>query len=320
MGIFLFILINNIIPISILVIIGYTMNRKFDLNINTMSKLNFYLFVPSFTFVNLYTTKIPREMSKVILSAFIILFINWALVTTISKFRGHSEGFRGAFANSVLFFNAGNIGVPLITLVFSSPPFIINGETPYLSLALTTQIMILVTQNITSNTVGFLNAGCENTQWKESISKVLKMPTIYAVLIALILKYLSIDITQSIIWPPLNYSRNALVPVALLSLGVQLSKTKFDIRDIEVYLAVFSRLIIGPLLAIILILLFKIDGIVAQVFVIALALPTSVNSALIAVEYDNFPNFSSQVVMVSTIFSAISLVAIIYMARVVFPI
>lgn len=296
------------------------MNKKFDLNINTLSKLNFYLFVPAFTFVNLYTTDIPKEMTKVLASAFLILFINAFLVKLIAKVRGYNEGFKNAFANSILFFNAGNIGLPLITLVFSSAPFVINGETPYLSLAITTQIMILVTQNITSNTIGFLNAGRANSEWKESLTKVLRMPTIYTIILALYIKTLPIDMTNTFVWPSLNYARNALVPTALISLGIQLSRTKFEFRNKEVYLAVFSRLIVGPILAVLFIFLFKIDGIIAQVFVISLALPTSVNSALIAVEYDNYPNFASQVVMVSTILCAFSLVAVIYMARVFFPI
>jgi len=320
MGIFLHILINNIIPISILVTFGYVMNQKFDLDINTLSKLNLYLFVPAFTFVNLYTTKIPREMAKILISAFLIIFIYAFLAFFISKARGYEDGLKGAFANSVQFSNVGNIGIPLITLVFSSPPFVINGETPYLGLALTTQVMILVCQNISINTIGFLNAGRANMEWKESIFKILKMPTIYMVITAIYLKTLSIDMTQTFIWPPLDYARNALVPVALISLGVQLSKTKFDLKNKEVYLAVLTRLLVGPILAVLFIHLFNIGGIMAQVFVIAMALPSAVNCVLIAVEFDNYPNFTSQVVMVSTLFSAVTLVVVIYMARIFFPV
>ncbi|KOA20680.1 hypothetical protein CLHOM_08220 [Clostridium homopropionicum DSM 5847] len=43
----------------------------------------------------------------------------------LSKARRYDEGFKNAFANSLMFYNCSNIGVPLITLVFSSNPFII---------------------------------------------------------------------------------------------------------------------------------------------------------------------------------------------------
>jgi len=295
------------------------MSKKFDLNINTLIKLNFYLFVPSFTFVNLYTTKIPFEMVKVLVVTLLILLINILLVWLISKVRGYDEGLKNAFTNSVIFYNAGNIGIPLVTLVFSSAPFIVNGDTPYLNIALTTQIMIMVMQNIIINTFGFLNAGRANYSAKECIIKVLNMPTIYAIPVALILKTVPYDMTNAFIWPALDYARNALVPISLIALGIQLSKTTFEFRNKEVYLAVIIRLFIAPLLTLGFVYLFQIKGIIAQVVVIAAALPSAVNSALIAVEFDNYPDFSSQVVMVSTLLSTISLVFIIYIVRIVFP-
>jgi len=320
MNVFLFILTNNIIPIFVLIILGYFMSKKFDLNIYTLTKLNFYIFVPSFTFVNLYTTEIDFEMMKVLASALFILFMSMVVVWFVSRIRGYNEGLKNAFNNSVLFYNSGNIGIPLITLVFSSAPFIINGETPYLSIALTAQIMVLVMQNITTNTLGFLNAGRANKHWKESLVKIFMMPTIYAIPLAFILKAVPYDMTKIPIWPALNYSRNALVPIALITLGVQLSRTAFEFKNKEIYLSAIIRLLGGPLFALLSIYLLHIEGIIAQVVIISSAAPTAVNTALIAVECDNYPDFASQAVMVSTILSAISLVFTIYMARVFFPI
>lgn len=320
MSVFLFILTNNILPIFVLILLGYLMNKKFDLNIYTLTKLNFYIFVPSFTFVNIYTTTIPLEMTKVILGALLIMVINSFISIILSKMRNYDQGMQSAFSNSIMFYNAGNIGIPLITLVFSSPPFVVNGETPYLSIALTAQIMVLVVQNITTNTIGFINAGRAKTHWKTCLIKVFKMPTIYAIPLAFLLKLVSYDLTEAFIWPALNYSRNALVPIALLALGIQLSRTKFEFNNKEVYLAVMVRHFIGPILALLAVYLLRLDGIMAQVLVIAAALPTAVNSALIAVEYDNYPDFASQVVMTSTLFSGISLVFIIYVARIYFPV
>jgi len=101
---------------------------------------------------------------------------------------------------------------------------------------------------------------------------------------------------------------------------VQLAKTRFSFSNIDVYLSCFIRLVIGPLLAITLVFLFLLKGIVAQVAMISSALPTAVNTALIAVEYDNHPDFASQIVMISTLLSAISLAFAIYFARVLFPV
>ncbi|MEW9122940.1 MAG: AEC family transporter [Thermotaleaceae bacterium] len=320
MSVFLFILSNNIIPIFILILLGFAMGKNFNMDIATLTKLNFYVFVPSFTFVNLYTTQIPIEMTKVLIVTICILVTNILVSWIISKGFAYDEGLKNAFANSIIFFNTGNIGVPLITLLFSSAPFLIDGETPYLNIALTAQIMILVVQNITTNTIGFMNAGRATTPWKESFYKVLKMPTIYAVPLAFLLKGVPYDITMLPIWPTLNYARHALVPVALIALGIQLSKTAFVFKNRAVYVSALVRLFGGPVFAMFFLYLFQIEGIMAQVVMISAALPTAVNTALIAVEYDNYPDFASQAVMLSTLLSGGSLVFIIYMARIIFPI
>ena len=50
MLIFLHILANNIVPVFVIIGLGYIISKKFNLNVFTLSKLNFYLFVPGFIF------------------------------------------------------------------------------------------------------------------------------------------------------------------------------------------------------------------------------------------------------------------------------
>lgn len=320
MNVFLFVLTNNIIPIFTVVALGFLLNKKFDLNIGTISKMIFYVIAPCFVFVNIYKTEIHIDMLKVMLIAAIVLLCNYFLSALIAKIRGYDIGMKNAFANSLMFFNSANIGVPLITLVFSNEPFVINGETPYLSTAIAAQIMVMLFQNITINTIGFINAGRANTEWKDSLAKVFKMPIIYTIILAFIFKFSNYDLTKVPIWPSLNYCANALVAVNLIALGVQLAKTHFSFKNKEVYLSCLIRLVVGPILGIALIHIFRLNGVVAQVSMISSALPTAVNTALIAVEYDNHPDFASQTVMTSTLLSAISLAFVIYFARVLFPV
>lgn len=320
MSIFLHILGNNIIPVFILIAFGYIISKKFDLSVFTLSKLNFYLFIPGFIFSNLYSTNLSPDMFKIIFFFVLYLIANDLIARIISKIRKYDVGQTSAFKNSIMFNNTGNIGVSLITLIFGSAPFVINGKTPYLNQALTVQIMILVFTNVAMYTVGFYNAGRGKMNVKESIHQILTMPSIYAILLALLLKYTKIDITTTPLWNTVEYVKNGLVPMALITLGVQLSKTKFDFKDTNVNIAVFTRLIIGPVLAVVLIHAFGFLGVVAQTVFISCSVPTAVNTALIAVECDNYQNFASQEVMVSTIFSCVTLTSAIYLARVLFPV
>lgn len=320
MNIFFFILQHNIAPVFILIALGYIVSRKFDLNIFTMSKLNFYLFVPAFIFVNLYTADLNFGMLKVVLYCILYLIVCDLLARLISRIRKYDIGMTNAFKNSIMFNNTGNIGLSLITLVFSSGPYVVNGKTPYLDQAVVTLIAILVFMNITINTIGLYCAGRATMDIRKSLSKIFMMPSIYVIPVTLILKNIDFDMKSTFIWPALVYLKDGLVPIALLTLGVQLSKTKIDFRNINVHISVFTRLIVGPLLAIIFIWLFRFTGAIAQTVLIAYSVPTAVNTALISVECDNNQEFATQAVVVSTVFSAITLTLVIYMARIIFPV
>lgn len=320
MSLIFYILSHNILPLFALIGVGILLNKKFHLDINTLTKINFYLFVPAFTFVNLYETKIAIDALKAMVIAVLILLINALISFFLAKVRHYDQGMRNAFQNSIMFYNSGNFGVPLITLVFSTGMYAVGGDNPYLNIALTTQIMVLVVQNVAVNTLGFYNAASSNIHWKKAVINVLKMPTIYSIALAFILKAVPYDMTQLWIWPALTYAKNGLISIALLTLGVQLSLAKFDFKSKKVYLAVFCRLIIGPAVAFGLVKLFGVEGVMAQALIISSAVPTAVNTALIAVECKNYPDYASQVVLVSTLMCSVTLVAVIYAAARLFPI
>ncbi len=320
MNILFYILGHNIIPIFTIIALGFLLSKKFELNIYTLSKLHFYLFMPAFIFVNLYTTHLNTNMIKIIIFSIIYLITNDIIARLIAKIRNYDMGFTNAFKNSIMFNNTGNIGLSLITLIFSSGSLVINGNTPYLNEALSGLIVILVFTNIAINTLGFYNSGRGSMSFKKTILKIVSMPSIYVILLALLLKNVDFDVKTTFVWPSLVYLNNGLVPMALLTLGAQLSKTKLNFTDIDVHISAFTRLIIGPFLALIYIYLFGFTGVIAQTVLIAHSVPTAVNTALIAVEFNNNQEFATQSVMVSTIFGAITLTLAIYIAKILFPV
>lgn len=320
MAIFLYILFHNILPIMVMLLLGFLLGKKFDMDILTMTKLNFYIYTPFFIFVQLYSTSLPKEMLRVVLFVGLLELVNGYAASLIAKLRGYDEGLKNAFKNSVMFYNSGNIGVPLITLVFSSGSFVVGGKTPFLDLALTTQIVVLVAQNVTSNTLGFFNAGKGKMHWRESVKSILHMPTIYAIPLALILKVMPFRLEDFPLWPAFSYLKDGLISIALVTLGIQLAKTKFTLKNKEVYISNSLRLIGSGIFAFILVKIVGISGVSAQTLMISSTLPTAVNTALIAIERDNHPDFASQAVMTATIFSSITLVFVIYAARIFFPV
>jgi predicted permease len=86
----------------------------------------------------------------------------------------------------------------------------------------------------------------------------------------------------------------------------------------DVLLAAFGRLILGPLIAVALIFIFQYRGIMAYALLISSSMPTAVNTALLAIEFDNEPRFAAQAVLFTTILSIVTVSFTIYLGSFLF--
>jgi malate permease and related proteins len=296
-----------ILPIFIVMSIGFILQKKFTLDISTLSKLNIYFVVPAFIFVKLYNTQFSASLFGHVLLFFILLvIILYTISTLFAKILGLNRGKKTTFSNSTIFFNSGNYGVPVNELVFKGDPF-----------AMSIQVIVLTLQNIFTFSYGiFALQSVNNSKWKSMIG-YFKMPVLYAMGAGLLCNALNIPI-PSFILVPANMIANAMIGLALLTLGAQVARIQFKAALSAVYSSLTIRLIISPIIALFIIWLFQVDGITAQALLIASAMPTSVNSAVIAEEYKNYPEFAAQVVLFSTIISAFTVSFVIYLAGILF--
>ena len=319
MNTFIYILVNSILPIFLMIALGFVLGKNFKLDVATLTKIIIYLLMPAFVFVNTFTVHLDFDLAKILLFSVVYLAINYILAKIISRIRKLDAGLSDIFANSIMFNNIGNIGLSLITLVFSSAPFVAGEKTPYLDDALAALVMIMIFNNVTTNIIGFYIGGRASMSFKKSIIRTLKLPVIHAIVLVLILKAVDFDVTTTPIWPVLIHLKNGLVAMALTALGIQLAKVKLEFKDANVYIASFIRLVIGPVLAMLLIYLFGFKGVTAQTILIAYSVPTAINTALIAAEYDNNQDYAVQAVVASTIFSIITMTFVIYAAGILYP-
>ena len=296
-----------ILPIFIVMAIGFILQKKFTMDISTLSKLNIYFVVPAFIFVKLYSTQFSASLfGKVLLFFILLVIILYAISTLFAKILGLDRGKKTTFTNSTMFFNSGNYGVPVNELAFKGDPF-----------AMSIQVIVLTLQNIFTFSYGIFALQSVNTsKWKAMIG-YFKMPVLYAMGAGLICNALNIQV-PSVILVPANMIANAMIGLALLTLGAQVARIQFKAALSAVYSSLTIRLIISPIIALFIIWLFRVDGMTAQALLIASAMPTSVNSAVIAEEYKNYPEFAAQVVLFSTIISAFTVSFVIYLAGILF--
>lgn len=305
MGYFGHIILHNIIPLSIMIGLGAGLYRRFQLDIKTFSKLIFYLFTPVMIFKLLYES----ELSAVILFqiiGFVVSFLLslYAITEMMVRFRGLDGGMKSAMRNSVLFYNSANYAIPLNQLVFANNPF-----------TMSIQLIVMVFQSVLPHTYGIYAVNAHKSTLKDTLRTISRMPVIYAVPLAILLKELHVPIPQPV-YEPVTYIANGYTALALLTLGVQLAQMKWQPERLaDIAWSNALRLCGGPVIGFAIVWAMGLNGLMAQALVLSCAVPTSLASVLLAVEFDNEPDFASQAVFASTVLSTVTVTIVIYLIR-----
>ncbi|MFC3804064.1 AEC family transporter [Cohnella sp. GCM10012308] len=303
MTVFLHILVNNVLPISILIALGIVLQRSFKLDIRTLSKLNFYLFSPAIMFKLLYNTAISLSLFGMVMAFFaLFMLLQYALVSAVVRFRGYDPSMRSAMQCSVLFYNSANYGIPLNQLAFHNNPY-----------TLSVQVLIMMMQSLLPNTYGVYSVNAHKSNWAEIRRVILSMPVIYVIPMALLMRYFSVPLPDSVV-TSVDYLSNAFIGTALITLGVQLGSMAWRIsRKLlsDIGLSLVLRLAAGPLLAWGACEIIGAHGLLASALIVSSSVPTSLSSVLLAVEFDNEPEFASQTVFASTAVSTVTVAAVI---------
>ena len=305
MDIFLHILLNNVLPLSFVIGLGFLLHRIFNLDIRTLSKLNFYLFSPAIMFKLLYETDISLSLfGNVILFVAVFLAAQYVVVEIAIRLRKYEGGKKSAMRNSVLFYNSANYGIPINQLAFSGNPY-----------TLSIQIIVMMVQSLVPNTYGIYSVNAHKADWREIRRAILSMPVIYIIPLAFFMRGFEIPLPDSI-GISVDYLAGAFIGTALFTLGVQLGNIRGRLERrlvADVALAVSLRLVGGPLIAWGVVNLLGLHGLMASALIVSSAVPTSLSSVLLAVEFDNEQEFASQAVLVSTVCSIATVTAVIYL-------
>jgi malate permease and related proteins len=294
------------LPIFVLMSFGWLLDRRFRLDIGSLVKLNIYLFVPAFIFVQIVSSPLRVGMAlRVMAFTLCIIAGMFALSALAARIGGYSAAERRSLQLSTMFYNSGNYGIPLMTLAFP-------GSGPVL------QVFVILTQNISTFTIGLLLAASTHHSGWRRLLPMLRQVSIWAVGAAVLVRWLHIPVEQwRWLWVPLQYLAAGLVGVALVTLGAQLSQAKHDAgHRARLGWALGLRLAAGPLLALLLVPVFGFRGESAAVMILSSAFPTAVNTALLAHEFRADANFAAAVVFSSTLASMFTVTALVAALRI----
>lgn len=319
---FLSILLDVIAPIMLLIGLGAWMRWKFRIDIGTLSKLNIYFLVPGFIFHAVSTSTLPwSDMGGIVAATAIQCVTLGLIVLAIGKVFNVSRPTLSAIALAVMFYNSGNYGLPLAQLAYPQKMVEATGKD-----AAAVQAFVLMTMNLLNFTLGtfIATSATAGSVW-QTIKRIFRLPMLPALGAGLLCKWwLSMGHQIPVfIEKPTGYIADALVPMALATLGAQLASRPRWPRWKPVAATVLLRLGFGPLqMAAILYLLHltgypPVDlwgnkGWPAELLIITAAVPTAVNTLLLTLECEGDADLAADCVFWTTLLSCVTIPLWIY--------
>jgi len=292
-----------ILPIFLLIGWGFVLGRAFKLDAGTLNKLNLYALAPGLIFSKFFHSTLTMTEAAGIAAFWAILVMCLWLASSIacSIFKVKAKE-QSAVHMASMFSNTGNYGIPAAELAFGPPGVAI-------------QIVILAVQDLLFFSIGLFVAGGGFARARQALSLALKMPFLYAIFAAVILRAgawsFPVPVDGAI-----TLLGQGLIPVALLTLGAQLGATKRPGFHREIPIAVSLRLVGAPLVAFTLTRVFRLDPVLSSSLVVAASFPTAINTALIAIEFKRNQVLSSAMVVATTLLSAITVTLAIALSRI----
>lgn len=281
-----------IFPIFFIILVGALLERALTLDIATLTRINFYAFVPALVFVKMLRADLSLlTMGNIAL--FVLTHSAVMLLLALLLYRHPIfQSYRKVLLLASVLTNAGNYGIPFVLLAFGDR---------YMSVG----AVVFLVQNLLAFTFGVLLMESGQPHRVHILRAIMRLPVLYALTAALLLNTFSVRVPTPLA-TPLDYMANALVPVALLTLGTQLGRGIGRPSIALLIPPVTLRLVFAPLLALVLLPLFGFARDIEAVLIATAGLPIAVNVFILSAQYRTQEAFASQIVTVSTLLSALS--------------
>jgi predicted permease len=286
--------IDNLLPIFLAAGTGYLLSRWLKADPRTLSQVTFYIFSPCLVFTILMKNQVSEnEIVKMLLLAWGVMAVIGLLAWLTGQVVRFERKMLVAVMLTSVFMNSGNFGMSFNLFAFGQEGLAQSG-------------VFFVGMSIATYTVGIFIASMGKASPRQALMNLLKVPAIYAVLLAVIFMHTGWKL-------PLPLQRTAellgeaSIPAMLVLLGMQLSAIRWNGQIRPLLLANGLRLLVAPLVALGLVLVFGLTGVARQVGILEASMPSAVLTIVLATEYDVEPAFVSAAVFTSTLASALTL-------------
>jgi predicted permease len=223
---------NNLLPIMLIAAAGYVLGKTLTVDSRTIGRVVFYIFSPLLVFNLMVTSQLNLQQALLTIGyTTAVIAVMGTVAFILGKLFRLERPHLLVVILTVAFGNTGNYGLPLVKFAFGDE-------------ALAAASIFYVTTTILFNTVGVVIASLGHLDLKSAILGVFRLPIVYAVMIALLVKGFGVEI-------PLPLSRtieiaaNGAIPAMLILLGLELTRIEWTHSLRATSLGVAIKLLCG---------------------------------------------------------------------------
>lgn len=292
------IFVDILLPVFLLVGAGLAIGRILVLDPRPLARVAYYLLAPAFIFEVLAASQLE---SSVVGRMVVVLLVTTvvAALAGLAVGRGLGWGYSttAALVLVAVYGNVGNFGLPIVAFAYGEQALDLAG-------------VAFLTINVAAFLIGVTAATWRDNHPLYALGRALTTPALAVVPLAVWVNTAEADL-------PLFADRSigllaqAMIPVMLLTLGVQLASMGRPRITGPVLAGSLLRLVLAPLVAVVTTALIGLSGDPGGVVILQSAMPAAVFTALIAIEHDLEPDMVTTTVLVTTLASAVTLAALL---------
>lgn len=292
------IFVQVVLPVILIFLIGYAVQRWKQVDLKSISTVVIFILTPSLVFRTFYKAELNMQYLMMVVFAFLLFFILILLNLLYVKLRKYSQAEESGLVLSIGFMNSGNYGAPILLFAY--------GE-----LAFTFAISLMVLHSIMMNSFGGFYANRSKGGIKSAAAAVMKLPAIYAAVLALGFRVLGLNMPENF-FAAIDMVAQAAIPMVMLVLGMQLAEIKYAVLDWDkVLYGTLVRLVISPLIAYGLVQVLPIEPLVQKVLIVTSAMPSAAMAVIYSIQFDAEPELVSSITLISTVLSVFTITVLL---------
>jgi len=301
--------VNVVIPVFAVMLLGFILKKRDVINTHFLAsgnKLVFYVGLPALLFRGVYTSDIGDFMNVgfvafLIIASVTTFFTIWAVAAVFLK----EKPILASFAQGAFRGNFAVMGIPLIinlvgNVGMAPSAIVVIFVVPFFNVC-----SILVLARCKGEKVGPLAMALA----------IIKNPSNIMIALGILLTVLSISLPTAV-FSTVNTVANFATPLALLCMGGSMVFRGFDAKFKYALVASIVKVVISPVVYTTAAVLLGFRGYELAVIVILAGVPSAIICYAMAVQMGGDSDVAANIILISTVMSAFTLTAFIYVVSV----